>query len=49
MDEFYEQNYWKIIEEEKEYYEKLERQFSGMDEYHNENVWGGGRYNSPPF
>ena len=37
----------KLIEDAwNEHYDALEKQFTGMDEYH---AWGGGRFDSPPF
>jgi hypothetical protein len=46
MDEYFEQYYSQIEKEYNEHFDNLEKQFSGMDEYH---AWGNGRFNSPPF
>jgi hypothetical protein len=49
MDEYQEQYYWQIEKEYHEHFDKLERQFTGMDQYTNEYAWGNGRYTEPPF
>ena len=38
MDECYEQYYWQIEKEYHEHFDKLEKQFSGLDEYYQEET-----------
>ena len=45
-DPYYLQHEKLINEAWNEHYANLEKQFTGMDEYHQ---WGGGRFTSPPF